>query len=125
MQVLHPLFDRILVSRDEVSNKVGNIIIPDGAKEPPNIGTVVGVGEGRLCTTIKSSYSQNECHVEPLRVKLGDRIVFQSYAGTDIADIITGKSLLLMREDDVLAIIKNTPDQPDVPSNDTLSDPNE
>lgn len=141
MQTLQPLFDRILVQRDEALEKSGNIYIAPSAKEPPNSGIVVAVGEGRLCPTLcdmTSMLRQGEgknidvvmsCHIEPLRVSKGDRILFQSYAGTEIMDAHTGKALLLMREDDVLAIIRGEPSPAPLvvesPSNDTLGDPNE
>jgi len=128
-----PLYDRIIVLRDDVVGRTeAGIILPDAAKEPPNIGVVVECGEGRLCTNIDyfeaESSTKIRCHVEPLRVSVGNRVMFQSYAGTEIMDRASGKILLLMKEDDVLAIIHTTPDAPtpvEPPANNTLGDPNE
>lgn len=114
---LTPMFDRIIVRRDEVAKQTeAGIIITDNTreKEAPNSGIVLSVGEGRLCPEMQSAYFEHEggkgyvtkgCHVEPLRVKVGDHILFNSYAGTAIVDPKTDETLLLMQEDDVLAVI--------------------
>jgi len=113
---LRPMFDRLVVRRDSVESETSaGLFIPKEVrdKEPPNTGLVLSVGEGRLCPNTQG-YINNlpadgyECvrlHVEPLRVKVGDHILFNSYAGTDIEDPITKEPLLLMQEDDVIAII--------------------
>lgn len=109
-----PLYDRLIVKRDETVKQVGSIILAENAKEPPNVGTVVSVGEGRLCPAAVITggsvdgqtprpFSYERCHVEPLRVKAGDRVLFQSYAGSEIS--VNGNILLLLSEDDILAII--------------------
>ena len=91
-----PLHDRVIVKRVEEEEKTsGGIIIPDAAKEKPQQGKVLAVGKGKILENGK---------VSPLAVKKGDRILFGKYAGTDIK--IDGEEHLIMREDDILAIIK-------------------
>ncbi len=93
---VRPLHDRILVERiDEEEKTPGGIIIPDTAKEKPSQGRVVAVGNGKKTEDGK---------VIPLEVKVGDKILFGKYAGTEIK--IEGKEYLMMREDEVFAIIE-------------------
>jgi chaperonin GroES len=93
---LRPLHDRVIVKRVEEEDKTaGGIIIPDAAKEKPQQGKVIAVGKGKILENGK---------VSPLAVKKGDRILFGKYAGQDIK--IDGEEHLIMREDDILAIIK-------------------
>ena len=90
-----PLRDRILVRRiEEAEQKVGGIIIPDTAKEKPQEGEVIAVGNGKIL--------DNGTKVA-LDVKAGDKILFGKYSGTDIK--IDGEEYLILREDEVLAII--------------------
>ncbi len=91
-----PLQDRILVLREEGEQKTaGGIIIPDTAKEKPLEGKVVAVGPGKFDKDGKRI---------PIEVKKGNRILFSRYAGTEIK--INGVEHLMMREDDILAIIE-------------------
>jgi chaperonin GroES len=91
-----PLHDRILVRRIEENESVrGGIIIPDTAKEKPQEGEVISVGKGK---------SNDEGKVFPLDVKKGDRILFGKYSGTEIR--IDGEEFLIMREEEVLGILK-------------------
>jgi chaperonin GroES len=93
---LRPLHDRVIVKRIEEEEKTsGGIIIPDTAKEKPQQGKVIAIGKGKILENGK---------VSPLTVKKGDRILFGKYAGTDIK--IDGEEHLIMREDDILAVIK-------------------
>lgn len=93
---IKPLADRILVKREEAAETVrGGIIIPDTAKEKPQEGRVVAVGPGKLDDSGKRV---------PLEVKKGDRILMGKYAGTEVK--IDGEEHLIMREDDVLAVIE-------------------
>ena len=93
---LRPLHDRVIVKRlEEEETTSGGIIIPDTAKEKPQQGKVIAAGKGKILETGK---------VNPLTVKKGDRILFGKYAGTDIK--IEGEEHLIMREDDILGIIK-------------------
>lgn len=113
--VLQPMFDRLLILRDEAVKFVGGIELPAGAVDIPNTGTVVATGEGRLCPTLSGLQFEHEsgrgvatmnCHVEPLRIKVGDRVLFQAYAGTVVKDPSTGQPLILCVEDDILALLK-------------------
>ena len=93
---LRPLQDRVIVKRVEEEDKTsGGIIIPDAAKEKPQQGKVIAVGKGKILENGK---------VSPLDVKKGDRILFGKYSGQEIK--IDGEEHLIMREDDILAIIK-------------------
>ena len=93
---IRPLGDRILVQRVEAEEMTaGGIILPETAKEKPKEGRVIAVGEGRtLDNGDKSTFS----------VKAGDLVLFTSYAGTDVK--YEGDEYMIMREDDVLAIIE-------------------
>lgn len=91
---LRPLNDRVLVKRVETEEKTaGGIIIPETAKEKPMEGEVVAVGEGRVL---------ENGQVRPLEVKVGDRVFFRKYAGTDVT--IDGVEHLILREDEILAV---------------------
>jgi chaperonin GroES len=93
---LQPLHDRIIVKPsvpDEVSK--GGIIIPDTAKEKPQQGEVIAVGNGKIT---------EEGKVLPLNVKKGDKVLYGKYSGTEVN--IDGEEHLIMRESDIFAIIK-------------------
>ena len=92
-----PLHDRILVRRlEEGEIKLSSgIIIPDSAKEKPQEGEVIAVGKGK---------SNDEGKVFPLDVKPGDKVLFGKYSGTEIK--IDGEEFLIMREEEVLGIVK-------------------
>ncbi len=93
---LRPLQDRILVERVEEDEKTkGGIIIPDTAKEKPAEGKVVSVGIGRVGEDGK---------MLPMELKVGDRILFSKYGGTDVK--IDGNDYLIMRQDDVLGVVE-------------------
>lgn len=93
---VRPLHDRVIVKRVEGEEKTkGGIIIPDTAKEKPIEGVVVAVGNGKIL--------ENGTKM-PLEVKAGDRILFGKYAGTEIK--IEGEEHLIMREDDIIAIVQ-------------------
>ncbi len=93
---VRPLHDRILVRRmAEEEKTAGGIIIPDTAKEKPKHGEVIATGNGRVTEDGKTL---------PLAVKIGDKILFSSYAGTEVK--LDGKEYLMMREEDVLGIIQ-------------------
>ena len=92
---VRPLHDRILVRRIEEKETIkGGIIIPDTAKEKPQEGEVIAVGNGKIL--------ENGSKV-PLDVKAGDRILFGKYSGTDIK--IDGQEYLILRVDEVLAVL--------------------
>ncbi len=88
--------DRVIVKRLEEEEKTkGGIIIPDTAKEKPQEGKVIAVGKGKVTEDGK---------VIPLDVKVGDRILFAKYAGTEVK--IEGEEHLIMREEDILGVIE-------------------
>ena len=87
---IKPLADRVLVEPAPAETKTASgLIIPDSAKEKPQQGTVVAVGNGKID--------------EPLTVKIGDTVLYSKYGGTDLK--LEGKDYLMMRESDILAII--------------------
>jgi chaperonin GroES len=91
---VRPLHDRILVRRMAEEDKTaGGIIIPDSAKEKPAKGEIVATGKGRVT---------EEGKVMPLDVKVGDKVLFGKFAGTEIK--IDGKELLMMREEELLGV---------------------
>ena len=92
---IRPLHDRLIVRRlDEGEQKVGGIIIPDSAKEKPQQGEVIAAGVGALNKDGKRV---------PLDVKAGDRILFGKYTSQEVK--LDGEEYLIMREDEVLAVI--------------------
>jgi chaperonin GroES len=92
---VRPLHDRIIVQRlEEGEQVVGGIIIPDTAKEKPQQGKVIAVGKGK---------AKDDGKVTPLDVQEGDTILFGKYSGQEIK--IDGEELLIMREDEVLAVL--------------------
>lgn len=94
---VRPLADRILVKRVEEETKTaGGILIPDNAKEKPMEGSVVAVGSGKVL---------NDGKVRPMEVKVGDRVLFSKYSGTEIK--LEGTEHLILREDDILGIVNN------------------
>ncbi len=92
---VRPLHDRILVRRMPEEEKTsGGIIIPDTAKEKPQRGEIVATGKGRVMEDGKTL---------PLEVRVGDRILFGKYSGTELK--LNGAEFLMMREEDVLGVI--------------------
>ncbi len=90
-----PLGDRVLIKRVEAEEKTkGGIVLPDTAKEKPREGIVKAVGKGRLLDNGERA---------PLTVKKGDRVLFSSYAGTEIK--VDGEEYLVMSEDEILAVL--------------------
>jgi chaperonin GroES len=92
---LQPLGDRVVVEREESETVTsGGIVLPDTAKDKPTRGKVVSVGDGRLLENGKRA---------PLQVKVGDRVLFTSYAGDTFK--VGTRELLLLREEDILAVM--------------------
>lgn len=92
---IKPLQDRVIVKRLEEEEKTkGGIIIPDTAKEKPQQGKVLALGDGKLLDSGERAGFQ---------VKVGDKVLFSSYAGTEIK--IDGDELMLMDESDILAVM--------------------
>ena len=93
---LKPLGDRVVVRRSEEGEQVkGGIIIPDSAKEKPQRGEVVSAGSGKRLDNGKTA---------PMDVKAGDKVLFGKYSGSDVT--VDGEELLVMREDEILAVIE-------------------
>jgi len=93
---IRPLHDRVIVKRlDEDRTSPGGILIPDTAAEKPVQGKIVAVGKGKIL---------EDCNVRPLDVKVGDKILFGKYGGTEVK--VEGEDLLVMREEDVMAVIE-------------------
>ena len=93
---IRPLHDRVIVKRlDEERTSPGGIVIPDTATEKPIQGKVIAVGKGKILEDGK---------VRPLDVKVGDKILFGKYSGTEVK--VDGDEYLVMREEDVMAIIE-------------------
>ena len=95
---IRPLYDRILVKRleDSADKTASGLYIPDSAKEKPQEGEVIAVGQGKRADDGK---------IIPLDVKAGDRILFGKYSGSDIK--MDGTEYLIMREDEVLGVLEN------------------
>ena len=92
---IRPLHDRVIIRRMvEEKTSPGGIVIPDSATEKPVKGEVVAVGNGKIL---------DSGEVRPLDVKVGDTILFGKYSGTEVS--VDGEELLVMREDDITAII--------------------
>ena len=93
---LRPLHDRVIIKRLEAETKsAGGIVIPDSATEKPIKGEVVAIGTGKILEDGK---------VRPLAVKAGDKVLFGKYSGTEIK--MDGQELLVMREEDLMAVIE-------------------
>ena len=92
---IRPLHDRVIVKRlEEETTSPGGIVIPDTAAEKPQRGEITAVGNGKI---------NENGDVRPLDVKVGDKILFGKYSGTEVK--LNGEELLVMREDDIMAVI--------------------
>lgn len=93
---VRPLHDKILVKRDEAETKTASgIFLPETSKDKPKTGIIEAVGDGALNTETGERI--------PLSVRKGDRVIFSSYAGTEVK--LNDQELLIMSEDDILAVI--------------------
>ena len=93
---LRPLHDRIIVKRlDQETKTASGIVLPEAAAEKPDQGQVLAVGNGKILEDGK---------VRPLDVKVGDRVLFGKYSGQTVK--VSGEELLVMREEDVMAIVQ-------------------
>jgi chaperonin GroES len=94
---IRPLHDRVIVRRmDEERTSAGGIVIPDSATEKPIEGEVVAVGNGKIL---------ENGEVRPLEIKVGDKILFSKYGGTEVK--IEGEDFVVMREDDITGVLVN------------------
>jgi chaperonin GroES len=93
---IRPLHDRVIVKRlEEERTSPGGIVIPDTAAEKPIQGKIIAVGKGKIL---------EDGQVRPLDVKVGDKVLFGKYSGTEVK--VDGEELLVMREEDVMAVIE-------------------
>ena len=93
---IRPLHDRVVIKRmEEETTSPGGIVIPDTATEKPVRGEVVAVGNGKIL---------ENGEIRPLDLKAGDKVLFGKYSGTEVK--VEGQELLVMREDDVMAVIE-------------------
>ena len=93
---IRPLHDRVVVRRmEEERTSAGGIVIPDSATEKPAQGEILAVGKGKIL---------DNGEVRPLDVKVGDKILFSKYGGTEVK--VEGEDLIVMREDDITAVIE-------------------
>ncbi|NPA58583.1 MAG: co-chaperone GroES [Aquificae bacterium] len=97
MAKIKPLYDRVVIKPAEEGEErtPSGIIIPDTAQEKPSEGEVIAVGEGRLL---------ENGEIKPLKVKVGDRVIYSKYAGNEF--VVDGEDLIVLREDDILAVIE-------------------
>ena len=95
---IRPLQDRVIVKRieEEAEKTKGGIIIPDTAKEKPQQGKIIAAGKGKV---------NDDGKLTPLDVKVGDRILFGKYSGSEIK--LDGEEHLIMREEDILGVVEN------------------
>jgi chaperonin GroES len=92
---LRPLHDRVIVKRlDQETKTASGLIIPDAAAEKPDQGEVLAIGNGKV---------QENGNVRPLEVKVGDRVLFGKYSGQAVK--VNGEELLVMREEDIMAVV--------------------
>ena len=95
--MIRPLFDRVLIERTEEPSKTASgLFLPETAKEKPAEGRILAIGNGRI---------SEKGEIKPLTVKVGDRVLFGKYAGTEIK--VDGADRLILREDDILGIIED------------------
>jgi chaperonin GroES len=93
---VRPLGNRVLVRRSTVASTKGGILLPDTAQEKPKEGEVIAVGPGK---------TNDRGVVEPMHVSVGDRVIFGSYAGTEVKEMSDDKEYLLLSEDEILGIV--------------------
>nr|VFK44172.1 MAG: chaperonin GroES [Candidatus Kentron sp. TC]VFK46575.1 MAG: chaperonin GroES [Candidatus Kentron sp. TC]VFK59399.1 MAG: chaperonin GroES [Candidatus Kentron sp. TC] len=94
---IRPLHDRVIIKRiEEERTSPGGIVIPDTATEKPIQGEVTAVGKGKIL---------EKGEIRPLDIKVGDKVLFGKYSGTEVK--ISGEELLVMREEDIMAIIED------------------
>ncbi|MGD9171964.1 MAG: co-chaperone GroES [Candidatus Thiodiazotropha sp.] len=93
---IRPLHDRVLIRRmEKEQTSSGGIVIPDTATEKPTQGEVIAVGKGRLL---------NSGEIRPLDVKVGDRVLFAEYSGTEVK--VLGEDVVVVREDEIMGVLE-------------------
>lgn len=93
---IKPLGNRVLVQRLKAQTSKGGILLPDTAQEKPKEGIVVSTGPGKLDDNGKT---------EPMNVKVGDRVLFSTYSGTEVKNLAEEEEFLILSEDDILGIV--------------------
>lgn len=93
---IKPLGNRVLIKRSKAQTTKGGILLPDTAQEKPKEGVVVAVGPGK---------TDDNGKIELMNVKIGDRVLFSSYSGTEVKQISEEEEFLIMSEDDILGIL--------------------
>lgn len=93
---IKPLGNRVLIQRSKAQTTKGGILLPDTAQEKPKEGTVIAAGPGKLDENGK---------LEPMNVKVGDKVLFSSYSGTEVKNLAEEDELLIMSEEDILGIL--------------------
>jgi chaperonin GroES len=94
---IRPLYDRVVVRRkEEEATTAGGILLPGSAKEKPNQGEIVAVGDGKIL---------DSGELRPLSVKVGDRVVFGQYAGSNTIEV-DGEELIIMGENEIFAVVE-------------------
>jgi chaperonin GroES len=93
---IRPLGNRVLIQRSKSQSTKGGILLPDSAQEKPKEGVVVAAGPGKMDENGK---------VEPMNLKVGDKVLFSTYSGTEVKNLSNEDELLIMSEDDVLGIL--------------------
>lgn len=94
MSTLKPINDRVVVERDAVEEKKGEIFLAESAQEKPRTGTVIAVGRGKVC---------EDGTFVPLSVTVGERVVFAKHGGSEVE--VEGKTLLVIKEEELYAVI--------------------
>lgn len=95
-QQIRPLGNRVLVKRSQAKTSKGGILLPETAKEKPKQGEVIAVGPGKL---------DEQGHLQALEVRVGDKVLFSAYAGTEVPSDREEKDFLILSEDDILGIL--------------------
>ena len=97
MATFKPLNNRVLIKRSKPQMTKRGILLPDTAQEKPKEGEVMAIGPGKL---------NDEGQLQPLTLKVGDRVLFTSYAGTEVKADAEDEELLIMSEDEILAVVR-------------------
>ena len=95
-QQIRPLGNRVLVRRSQVKISKGGIILPDSAQEKPKQGEVIAVGPGKM---------DEDGRIKKMNVRVGDNVLFSSYAGTEVKNVSQEEEYLIMSEEDILGVL--------------------
>lgn len=95
-KTIKPLGKRVLIKRSKAQTSKGGILLPDSAQEKPKEGTVIAVGPGKR---------DDNGTLQPLSIKMGDRVLFSSYAGTEVKSENDQEECLILSEDDILGVL--------------------